>query len=67
MLSWFANLVETGQTKIFVIWPDEVVGTIVHGAEGVKKCFSGTFLDAEWSVLFIRALTSQLIRALQSN
>ncbi|KAG2752517.1 hypothetical protein P692DRAFT_20725763, partial [Suillus brevipes Sb2] len=50
-------------TKIFVIWADEVVGTIVHGAESVKKCFSGTFLDVEWSVLF----TSQLIRVLQSN
>jgi hypothetical protein len=63
MLSRSTYLVETGQTKIFVIWCDEVVGTIVHGAEGVKKCFSGTFLDVEWSVLF----TSQLIRVLQSN
>ncbi|KAG2121921.1 FAD binding domain-containing protein [Suillus clintonianus] len=40
-----AYLVEAGQMKVFVIRPDGVVGAIVHGAEGVKKYFSGIFLD----------------------
>ncbi|KAG2140304.1 FAD binding domain-containing protein [Suillus cothurnatus] len=42
--AYSAYLVEAGQTKVFVIWPDGVVGAIVHGAEGVKKYFSGIFL-----------------------
>jgi hypothetical protein len=40
-----AYLVEVGQTKVFVIRPDGVIGAIVHGAEGVKKYFSKIFLD----------------------
>ncbi|KAG2052432.1 hypothetical protein BDR06DRAFT_957725 [Suillus hirtellus] len=40
-----AYLVETGQTRVFVIRPDGVIGAIVHGAEGVKKYFSGIFLN----------------------
>ncbi|KAG2153629.1 FAD binding domain-containing protein [Suillus bovinus] len=40
-----AYLVEAGQTRVFVIRPDGVVGAIVHGAEGVKKYFSTIFLD----------------------
>ncbi|KAG2103433.1 FAD binding domain-containing protein [Suillus discolor] len=41
-----AYLVEAGQTKVFVMRPDGVIGAIVHGAEGVKKYFSKIFLDA---------------------
>ncbi|KAG2052916.1 hypothetical protein BDR06DRAFT_1021729 [Suillus hirtellus] len=40
-----AYLVEAGQTRVFVIRPDGVIGAIVHGTEGVKKYFSGIFLD----------------------
>ncbi|KAG1865749.1 FAD binding domain-containing protein [Suillus tomentosus] len=40
-----AYLVEVGQTRVFVIRPDGVIGAIVHGTEGVKKYFSGIFLD----------------------
>ncbi|KAG2339394.1 hypothetical protein BDR05DRAFT_1003357 [Suillus weaverae] len=43
--AYSAYLVEAGQTKVFVIRPDGVIGAIVHGAEGVKKYFSGIFLD----------------------
>jgi hypothetical protein len=43
--AYSAYLVEAGQTKVFVIRPDGVVGAIVHGAEGVKKYFSKIFLD----------------------
>ncbi|KAG2339392.1 hypothetical protein BDR05DRAFT_992038 [Suillus weaverae] len=42
--AYSAYLVEAGQTKVFVIRPDGVVGAIVRGAEGVKKYFSGIFL-----------------------
>jgi len=35
-----AYLLETTQTKVFVIRPDGVIGAIVRGAEGVKKYFS---------------------------
>ncbi|KAG1777061.1 hypothetical protein EV702DRAFT_1105381, partial [Suillus placidus] len=38
--AYSAYLVEAGQTKVFVIRPDGVVGAIVRGAEGVKKYFS---------------------------
>jgi hypothetical protein len=44
--AYSAYLVEVGQTKVFVIRPDGVIGAIVHGAEGVKKYFSKIFLDA---------------------
>ncbi|KAG2035884.1 FAD binding domain-containing protein [Suillus americanus] len=44
--AYSAYLMEAGQTKVFVIRPDGVVGAIVHGAEGVKKYFSKIFLDA---------------------
>ncbi|KAG1799865.1 FAD binding domain-containing protein [Suillus plorans] len=40
-----AYLVEVGQTRVFVIRPDGVIGAIVHGTEGVKKYFSGIFLN----------------------
>ncbi|KAG1904383.1 FAD binding domain-containing protein [Suillus fuscotomentosus] len=40
-----AYTVEAGQTRVFVIRPDGVIGAIVHGTEGVKKYFSGIFLD----------------------
>ncbi|KAG2111975.1 uncharacterized protein F5147DRAFT_744648 [Suillus discolor] len=48
-----AYLVEFGQTKVFVIRPNGVIGAIVHGAEGVhqgnpadvKKYFSKIFFD----------------------
>ncbi|KAG2118480.1 FAD binding domain-containing protein [Suillus clintonianus] len=43
--AYSAYLVEAGHTKVFVIRPDGVIGAIVHGAEGVKKYFSGIFLD----------------------
>ncbi|KAG1829222.1 FAD binding domain-containing protein [Suillus subalutaceus] len=43
--AYSAYLVEAGQTKVFVVRPDGVVGAIVHGAEGVKKYFSGIFLN----------------------
>ncbi|KAG1727594.1 FAD binding domain-containing protein [Suillus lakei] len=43
--AYSAYLVEAGQTKVFVIRPDGVVGAIVHGIEGAKKYFSGIFLD----------------------
>jgi hypothetical protein len=43
--AYSAYLVEVGQTKVFVIRPDGVIGAIVHGAEGVKKYFSKIFLD----------------------
>ncbi|KAG2130258.1 FAD binding domain-containing protein [Suillus clintonianus] len=43
--AYSAYLVESGQTKVFVIRPDGVIGAIVHGAEGVKKYFSRLFLD----------------------
>jgi hypothetical protein len=39
-----AYLVEADQVKVFVIRPDGVIGAIVHGAEGMKKYFSGIFL-----------------------
>jgi hypothetical protein len=42
--AYSAYLVEDGQTKVFVIRPDGVVGAIVHGVEGMKKYFSGIFL-----------------------
>ncbi|KAG2033494.1 FAD binding domain-containing protein [Suillus americanus] len=42
--AYSAYLVESGETKVFVIRPDGMVGAIVHGAEGVKKYFSGIFL-----------------------
>ncbi|KAG1862619.1 FAD binding domain-containing protein [Suillus subluteus] len=42
--AYSAYLIEVGQTKVFVIRPDGVIGAIVHGAEGVKKYFSGIFL-----------------------
>jgi hypothetical protein len=35
--AYSAYLVEAGQTKVFVIRPDGVIGAIVHGAEGVKN------------------------------
>ncbi|KAG1791730.1 FAD binding domain-containing protein [Suillus plorans] len=38
--AYSAYLMEAGQTKVFVIRPDGVIGAIVHGAEGVKKYFS---------------------------
>ncbi|KAG2360526.1 hypothetical protein BDR07DRAFT_1486945 [Suillus spraguei] len=41
--AYSAYLVEAGQTKVFVIRPDGVIGAIVHGAKGVKKYFSGIF------------------------
>ncbi|KAG2051896.1 FAD/NAD(P)-binding domain-containing protein [Suillus hirtellus] len=44
--AYSAYLVEAGQTKVFVIRPDGVIGAIVHGTEGVKKYFSKIFLDA---------------------
>ncbi|KAG1734178.1 FAD binding domain-containing protein [Suillus lakei] len=44
--AYSAYLMEAGQTKVFVIRPDGVIGAIVHGAEGVKKYFSKIFLDA---------------------
>jgi hypothetical protein len=44
--AYSAYLVEVGQTKVFVIRPDGVIGAIVYGAEGVKKYFSKIFLDA---------------------
>ncbi|KAG1870469.1 FAD binding domain-containing protein [Suillus tomentosus] len=40
-----AYLVEAGQTRVFVIRPDGVIGAIVRGTEGMKKYFSGIFLD----------------------
>ncbi|KAG2749040.1 hypothetical protein P692DRAFT_20954002 [Suillus brevipes Sb2] len=43
--AYSAYLVEVGQTKVFVIRPDGVIGAIVHGAEGVKKYFSKIFLN----------------------
>ena len=43
--AYSAYLVEAGQTKVFVIRPDGVIGAIVHGAEGVKKYFSRIFRD----------------------
>ncbi|KAG2339393.1 hypothetical protein BDR05DRAFT_1003356 [Suillus weaverae] len=43
--AYSAYLVEAGQTKVFVIRPDGVIGAIIHGAEGVKKYFSRIFLD----------------------
>ncbi|KAG2040373.1 FAD binding domain-containing protein [Suillus americanus] len=42
--AYSAYLMEAGQTKVFVIRPDGVIGAIVHGAEGMKKYFSGIFL-----------------------
>ncbi|KAG1829223.1 FAD binding domain-containing protein [Suillus subalutaceus] len=44
--AYSAYLVEAGQTKVFVIRPDGVIGAIVHGVEGVKKYFSKIFVDA---------------------
>ncbi|KAG1777059.1 FAD binding domain-containing protein [Suillus placidus] len=44
--AYSAYLVEAGQTKVFVIRPDGVVGAIVRGAEGVKKYFSGITLES---------------------
>ncbi|KAG1872119.1 FAD binding domain-containing protein [Suillus tomentosus] len=38
--AYSAYLMEAGQTKVFVIRPDGVVGAIVHGTEGVTKYFS---------------------------
>jgi 2-polyprenyl-6-methoxyphenol hydroxylase-like FAD-dependent oxidoreductase len=43
--AYSAYLMEAGQTKVFVIRPDGVIGAIVHGGEGVKKYFSKIFLD----------------------
>ncbi|KAG1812529.1 FAD binding domain-containing protein [Suillus subaureus] len=43
--AYSAYLVESGQTKVFVIRPDGVVGAIVHGAKGVRKYFSRILLD----------------------
>ncbi|KAG1862631.1 FAD binding domain-containing protein [Suillus subluteus] len=43
--AYSAYLMEADQTKVFVIRPDGVIGAIVHGVEGVKKYFSGIFLD----------------------
>ncbi|KAG2118464.1 FAD binding domain-containing protein [Suillus clintonianus] len=43
--AYSAYLVESDQTKVFVIRPDGVIGAIVHGAEGVKKYFSRIILD----------------------
>ncbi|KAG2113850.1 FAD binding domain-containing protein [Suillus discolor] len=42
---YLAYLVEAGQTRVFVIRPDGVIGAIVHGAEGMKEYFSRIFLD----------------------
>ncbi|KAG2058482.1 hypothetical protein BDR06DRAFT_950285 [Suillus hirtellus] len=44
--AYSAYLTEAGQTKVFVIRPDGVIGAIVHGTEGVKKYFSNIFVDA---------------------
>ncbi|KAG1899385.1 FAD binding domain-containing protein [Suillus fuscotomentosus] len=44
--AYSAYLMEAGQTKVFVIRPDGVIGAIVHGTEGVKKYFSKIFVDA---------------------
>ncbi|KAG1722209.1 hypothetical protein EDB19DRAFT_1768754, partial [Suillus lakei] len=38
-------LVEAGQTKVFVIRPDGVIGAIIYDEEDVKKYFSRSFLD----------------------
>ncbi|KAG1872108.1 FAD binding domain-containing protein [Suillus tomentosus] len=43
--AYSAYLMEAGQTKVFVIRPDGVIGAIVHGTEGVKKYFSKIFVD----------------------
>ncbi|KAG1821882.1 FAD binding domain-containing protein [Suillus subaureus] len=43
--AYSAYLMEAGQTKVFVIRPDGVIGAIVRGAEGVRKYFSKIFLD----------------------
>ncbi|KAG1809470.1 FAD binding domain-containing protein [Suillus variegatus] len=43
--AYSAYIVEAGQTRVFVIRPDGVIGAIVRGTEGVKKYFSGIFLD----------------------
>jgi hypothetical protein len=43
--AYAAYLGEASETKVFVIRPERVVGTIVRGAEGVKKYFSNIFLD----------------------
>jgi hypothetical protein len=44
--AYSAYQMEVDQTKVFVIRPDGMIGAIVHGAEGVKKYFSGIFLGA---------------------
>ncbi|KAG2111013.1 FAD binding domain-containing protein [Suillus discolor] len=43
--AYSAYLMEAGQTRVFVIRPDGVIGAIVHGTEGVKKYFSKIFVD----------------------
>jgi len=43
--AYSAYLMEAGQTKVFVIRPDGVIGAIVHGTEGMKKYFSKIFVD----------------------
>ncbi|KAG2030187.1 FAD binding domain-containing protein [Suillus americanus] len=42
--AYSAYLMEAGQTKVFVIRPDGVIGAIVRGAEGVNKYLSGIFV-----------------------
>ncbi|KAG1894030.1 uncharacterized protein F5891DRAFT_1256603 [Suillus fuscotomentosus] len=42
--AYSAYLMEAGQTKVFVIRPDRVVGALVHGTEGVKKYSSGKYI-----------------------
>ncbi|KAG2113860.1 FAD binding domain-containing protein [Suillus discolor] len=43
--AYSAYLMKAGQARVFVIRPDGVIGAIVQGTEGVKKYFSGIFLD----------------------
>ncbi|KAG1877191.1 hypothetical protein F4604DRAFT_664673 [Suillus subluteus] len=43
--AYSASLVDSGQTKAFMIRPAGVIGVIVHGAEGVKIYFSRFLLD----------------------
>ncbi|OJA17088.1 hypothetical protein AZE42_12196 [Rhizopogon vesiculosus] len=43
--AYSAYLVEASQTKVFVVWPDGVIGAIVRDAEGVRKYFSRIFRE----------------------
>ncbi|KAG2048023.1 hypothetical protein BDR06DRAFT_984961 [Suillus hirtellus] len=46
--AYLAYIAEVGQTKVFVIRPDGVIGAIVHGVEDIFRYVASTFINHFW-------------------